>query len=103
MDKMLQKSALNYQRKKCDNFILGLRRTDSASLEENTRSQFRSALWRKERLKSLTASTFRKICKMTKTTATANTVNSLLYSDFSGNKATQYGVRNESSNVQEKS
>ncbi|GLV44636.1 hypothetical protein CBL_20548 [Carabus blaptoides fortunei] len=80
----------------CDNFILGLGRTDSVSLEENTRSQFRSALWRKERLKRLTASTFGKICKMRKTTSTANTVNSLLYSDFSGNKATQYGVKNES-------
>lgn len=38
-------------------------------------------------------------CKMRKITSTANTVNSLLHSDFSGNKTTQCKLKNETNAI----
>lgn len=69
--------------------------TEIAQLEENTRGQSSNHLWKEERYKRLTASSFGKICKMRKTTSCVSTVKSLLYSEFEGTKATKYGIEHE--------
>uniref|UniRef100_A0A1Y1NL98 YqaJ viral recombinase domain-containing protein n=1 Tax=Photinus pyralis TaxID=7054 RepID=A0A1Y1NL98_PHOPY len=47
-------------------------------------------MWKLERRKRITASTFGKICKMT-----AKTVTALLYSTFMGTHATEFGLIHE--------
>ncbi|KAK5639647.1 hypothetical protein RI129_012139 [Pyrocoelia pectoralis] len=47
------------------------------------------------RVKRLTASHFGKVGKLKKTTSTANTVKAILYQEFLGSSATQYGIQNE--------
>ncbi|KAF5270848.1 hypothetical protein FQR65_LT17771 [Abscondita terminalis] len=63
--------------------------------EEKTRGQANNSLWFKERGHRITASHFKDICSMKKTTSCANKVKQLLYTPFKGNANTRYGRRNE--------
>lgn len=68
---------------------------DIEHIEANTRAQSDDDLWRKERYKRVTASIVGGICKLKKTTNRSKKVESILYSKFHGNKATQYGKEME--------
>ncbi|KAK5648295.1 hypothetical protein RI129_003187 [Pyrocoelia pectoralis] len=57
-------------------------------------------MWKVERKKRLTDSNFGRICKLRKTTSTAKTVESLLYSNFKGNSATEFGLAHETTAIQ---
>ena len=61
----------------------------------NTVTQGRSEQWANERKKRLTASVVGSIIKMKSSTKRCKKVESLLYSKFSGNKATMYGIEKE--------
>ncbi|XP_060858281.1 uncharacterized protein LOC132935681 [Metopolophium dirhodum] len=65
------------------------------TLEESTKNQSESELWKVERSIRLTASNFGKVCKLRLTTSRKNTVKSILYNTFSGNLSTNYGIENE--------
>lgn len=65
------------------------------TLEESTKNQSESELWKVERSIRLTASNFGKVCKLRATTSRKNTVKSILYNTFSGNLSTNYGIENE--------
>ena len=67
--------------------------TESAeSIERQTRQQSGSTLWKKERMKRITASSVGAVSKMRKTTKRSGKVKELLYSTFKGNQATMYGT-----------
>ena len=78
-------------------FLCGLQKTDEEihRLCTETIHQSTSNLWYTERRRRLTASYFGKICKMRPSTNPANTIKTLLYSTFSGNKYTDYGKDHE--------
>lgn len=62
------------------------------------KNQSESDLWKVERSIRLilyTASNFGKVCKLRETTSRGNTVKRILYSTFSGNSSTNYGIENE--------
>ena len=62
------------------------------SIEEATRDQAGSDLWKKERLKRITASKVGSIVKMKKTTKRSSKVKEILYHTVRGNQATRYGI-----------
>lgn len=64
-------------------------------IERDTVGQADTLLWIEERAKRLTASNFGKICKLRKSTHCANTVKAILYSNFTGNSATNWGKEHE--------
>lgn len=68
---------------------------DDTNIEMQTTSQRNNKLWQTERLKRLTASNFGKVCKMRVNTSRAKTVENILYSKFSGSKATRWGDYHE--------
>ncbi len=68
---------------------------EARNIEEATRGQSTCDEWMKERRKRLTASNVGSVAKMRKTTKRSKKVQTLLYSTFRGNKATQYGADNE--------
>ena len=68
---------------------------EARRIEEKTRAQASSDLWKKERLKRLTASHVGGISKMRKTTKRSGKVRELLYTVFTGSKATRFGTLNE--------
>lgn len=76
-------------------FLRKLQETDKEKIFQETLLQSNSEVWKAERKKRVTASSFGKICKLRKTTSTAKTVSSLLYSTFSGNSATRFGLEHE--------
>lgn len=82
--------------------LQSLRLDDHARNELQTRTvgQSRSQLWRQERLKRLTASSFGHVCKMRATTSCKNMVKKLLYSD-QRTAAMLYGVEKEPFAVQQ--
>jgi len=84
-------------------FIQSLHLNESGrkQLEENSRGQSTSELWKAERRKRVTASNFGKICKMRATTSSQKTVVSLLYSEFKGTAATRYGIEHEGAAIAE--
>lgn len=71
--------------------------TEIEKVELATRAQSDSALWKEERYKHITASRVGEICKLQKKTKRSTKVESLFYSKFHGNKATQYGIDMEQS------
>ncbi|KAG8231085.1 hypothetical protein J437_LFUL011053 [Ladona fulva] len=64
-------------------------------IQKSTTDQTLNQTWKVERLKRLTSSMFGSVCKMKQSTPCAKKVIQVLYSNFSGNKATQYGVEKE--------
>lgn len=80
-DRFLESLLLNYEERK--------------TLQINTTGQVNCNLWKAERHKRLTASSFGRVCKMRNSTPRAKTVISLLYSNFRGTKATRYGKEKE--------
>lgn len=74
---------------------------DIANIEECTREQGGCDVWKKERIKRITASNVGSISKMKKTTKRCKKVKELLYSTFRGNKATMYGTLMEDKARQE--
>ncbi|KAL4702617.1 hypothetical protein ACJJTC_016093 [Scirpophaga incertulas] len=70
-------------------------------IERNTVGQSGNKLWLVERRKRLTASNFCKICKLPKTTSVAGLLKSLLYSQFEGTLATNYGKEKENEAIQQ--
>lgn len=74
---------------------LELSEEQRAELERNSRGQSHSTLWKEERWKRLTASSFGKVCKMRRNTSCVKTVKYLLYNTFGGNAATRFGMEKE--------
>ena len=68
---------------------------EARRIEEKTRAQASSDLWKKERVKRVTASHVGGISKMRKTTKRSGKVRELLYTVFTGSKATRFGTLNE--------
>ncbi|KAK5644635.1 hypothetical protein RI129_001761 [Pyrocoelia pectoralis] len=81
-------------------FVDDLNNVDKNRLCEETIFQGHCEMWKVERKKRLTASNFGRICKLRKTTSTAKTVESLLYSNFKGNSATAFGLAHETTAIQ---
>lgn len=77
-------------------FLEQLKNEDPSEIQKLTVGQRNNSLWKTMRVKRLTASNFGKIAKLKKITSTANTVKALLYQEFFGSLATQYGIQNES-------
>jgi len=71
------------------------------SLKKNTVGQSENKLWAVERRKRLTASNFGRICKLRKTTSVTGLLKSLLYSQFKGTLATNYGKEKEDEAIQQ--
>jgi hypothetical protein len=65
------------------------------TLEESTKNQSESELWKVERSIRLTASNFGKVCKLRAITSRKNTVKSILYNKLSGSLSTNYAIENE--------
>ena len=65
---------------------------EAVAIEEATRGQAGSDVWKKERMKRITASKVGSIAKMKKTTKRSNRVKEMLYHTFHGNEATRYGI-----------
>ncbi|KAK4881734.1 hypothetical protein RN001_005053 [Aquatica leii] len=82
--------------KKRQEFLQQLQHVDKKDIFNNTILQSNCDTWKRERQKRITASNFGKICKLRKTTSTAKTVSSLLYSSFMGSQATTFGLEKES-------
>lgn len=89
-----------YEQKKSE-FILQLNNTKFDELQQNTVGQSENKLWAVERRKRLTASNFGQICKLRKTTSVAGLLKSLLYSQFKGTLATNYGREKEDEAIQQ--
>ena len=68
-------------------------------IERHTRNQADNGQWMMERRLRLTASRVGGIAKMRETTKKGNKVKDLLYSNFRGNKATQYGSAKEDETI----
>ncbi len=64
-------------------------------MEEATRDQAGSDLWKKKRLKRIIASKVGSIVKMKKTTKRSSKVKEILYHTVCGNQATRYGILTE--------
>ena len=64
----------------------------AVAIEEATRDQAGSYLWKKKRMKRITASKVGSITKIKKTTKRSNRVKEILYHTFHGNEATRYGI-----------
>lgn len=64
-------------------------------LQKSTIGQSSCQLWKQERVNRVTASNFGRICKIKKSTLCEKLVISLLYKQFHGSKATEYGIQNE--------
>jgi len=62
-----------------------------SEVEELTRQQADSELWRSEREKRITAYRFKRICSLQETTSTAVAVKEIVKSSFFGNASTEYG------------
>jgi hypothetical protein len=86
-----------------EKFLARLKKTtkEIRQIEEDTRGQAENPLWFQERSNRITASNFKVICSMRKTTSCVNTVANLLYGTFTGNSNTRYGRRNEMRAIQE--
>lgn len=67
----------------------------ASQIEESTRTQSETLMWREERRKCITASKAGGIAKMRKSTKRPKKVEELLYSNFTGSSATRYGVMME--------
>lgn len=80
---------------------LELSEEQRAELERNSRGQSHSTLWKEERWKRLTASSFGKVCKMRRNTSCVKTVQYLLYNTFGGNAATRFGMEKKHLAIQE--
>lgn len=80
-----------------EEFLKKLKKTPEEidQLEKATIGQSGNPIWIQERSYRITASHFGQICKMRPTTPCTNTVKNLLYSKFTGNQATRYGIANE--------
>ena len=72
-----------------------------AEIEKSTRKQSSCEEWHAERKKGITSSNFGKIVKLRPSTSVTNTVKSLLYSNFKGNRFTRYGSDKEQSAIRE--
>ncbi|XP_031340878.1 uncharacterized protein LOC116168984 [Photinus pyralis] len=81
-------------------FLLELKNVNKRQIAEGTLHQSKSDIWIAERKKRLTASNFGKICKLRKTTNTAKTVSSILYSTFIGSIHTRFGLDSESAAIE---
>lgn len=75
-------------------FLEGL--LSAKDVEKKTVGQSDNSLWAIERRKRLTASNFGRICKMRPKTSVRKTLESLLYNEFKGTAATNYGKEKES-------
>jgi hypothetical protein len=86
-----------------EKFLARLKKTtkEIRQIEEDTRGQAGNPLWFQEHSNRITASNFKVICSMRKTTSCVNTVANLLYGTFTGNSNTRYGRRNEMRAIQE--
>ena len=87
-------------KKRCDAFFSNevmVSCNKMAEIEKSTRKQSSCEEWHDERKKRITSSNFGKIVKLRPSTAVTNTVKSLLYSDFKGNRFTRYGSAKEQS------
>ncbi|XP_045764081.1 uncharacterized protein LOC123866492 [Maniola jurtina] len=82
---------------KKNKFVSQLKLTEASAkeLEKNTIGQSENELWAMERRKRITASNFGKICKLRRKTSVAGLLKSLLYSQFKGTPATNYGKEKE--------
>lgn len=80
-----------------EDFLKKLKKTpdEISQLEKATVGQCGNPVWIQERSVRITASHFGQICKMRPTTPCTNTVKNLLYTKFTGNQATRYGIANE--------
>ncbi|XP_071579401.1 uncharacterized protein [Temnothorax nylanderi] len=65
------------------------------AIEEETKEQSASGIWRYYRTKMITASHFGHICKMRKSTSCASRVKSIIYSQELNVESVQYGTKNE--------
>lgn len=74
---------------------LKLSEKERQELQSKTIGQSRSQLWRQERLKRITASSFGRICKMKESTSCQKIVMSLLYSSNKRTPAMMYGIEKE--------
>ena len=72
-----------------------------SEIEENTKEQSNSKVWKVEREKRLTSSNFCYIFIGKASFRLALIVRSILHSDFKGTIWTQYGVKNELAEVKE--
>jgi len=61
-------------------------------LEEETRAQARSVVWKEARCKRIMASKFGKICKMRLSTSSANNVQEIIRNILNGTEATEHGI-----------
>ena len=68
---------------------------EAQDIERATQSQSEDEYWRSERRKRLTASSVGGVAKMKETTKRSKKVQALLYNTFTGNAATLYGSRME--------
>ncbi|CAH1183072.1 unnamed protein product [Ceutorhynchus assimilis] len=66
-----------------------------SDIQKSTIGQAFNPKWLQERSLRITASNFGKICKMRPKTSPRNTIKTLLYGTFTGNKATKYGNESE--------
>ncbi|KAK7575869.1 hypothetical protein V9T40_007204 [Parthenolecanium corni] len=64
-------------------------------LEESTRGQAATTLWKEERRKRITASIFGNVCKMKENTSSARMVENIVAPNFRGTYSTSYGNRME--------
>lgn len=89
--------------KKKQAFLQSLEKTQEQleDIEKKTRGQAANSYWLQERLYRLTASHFGDVCKMRKTTSSANKVKNILYTSFSGNEATRWGSEHEPFAIQQ--
>ena len=67
----------------------------ASQIEESTRTQSETLMWREERRKCITASKAGGIAKMRKSTKRPKKVEELLYFNFTGSSATRYRVMME--------
>ena len=73
----------------------------ASKIEESTRAQSETLMWREERRKRVTASRVGGIVKMRKSTKRANRVKEMLYTNFTGSAATRYGTMMEKEALKE--
>ncbi|CAC5417661.1 unnamed protein product [Mytilus coruscus] len=71
------------------------------NITTSTVHQSQSGLWHSERKKKITASNFASIVKRNPSLPIAKFVRSILYSSFSGNRHTRYGINQEDTTIEE--